>query len=316
MAIQAELFKQAFESDITKQLFASNSFIKNSKDDSAWINGAQVNLPHSGAAPSTAVDRSSFPATISKIADSASQYRIKTVSSDPTHIEWTDELVTNFNKRATVVSLHGDALNDMIADMILHGWAQGGDSENSWAAKPSLVRTSGTARAAGSPSATGTRKAVTLADILAVRSRLNKDNVSQNGRIAVITADMLDDLLNIEQFQNSDYNASKPLNSMNDESFSWMNMRWYVRSKTNVFSNAGTPALKAVGAAGATTDNGSALFFQKDFVRRAEGSVKSFYNEGVAEMYGDVLSAAVRVGAIGARTNGLGIVNLVEAAGA
>ena len=96
--------------------------------------------------------------------------------------------------------------------------------------------------------------------------------------------------------------------------FYWMGIIWYVRSKVTVWSNVSTPALKAVGADTAATSNAGAIFWHDKFVRKAKGKVKVFLNIDDAELYGSKLSALTRYGAIGARKDCKGIINLVESA--
>lgn len=318
----ANLLKQIFSSDLAKNLFPKNEFYKSSKDDSAFVDDNQVNLPQSGSKPAVEKDRNSFPASASQRTDNAIQYGISEFSSDPTHLQYSEELVTNYAKRANIVEEHAKELNKAIADEMMFLWARGGDSENSYTIKPEMVRTSGTdTRDAympqvGGTGVTGTRKRIVKADLQEVNTILNRQDIPMSDRFGLITADMLEDFFLIDEFANSDYNARKPYAEGQPETFYFMGINWFVRSSANVFSNAGTPALKAKTANTAATDNNGALIWHRDSVRRAEGSVQTFVDASSPLYYGDVLSALVRAGGIGARKDGKGIVNLVEAAGA
>ena len=317
----ANLLKQIFSTDLAKNLFPKNEFYKKSKDDSAFVDNNQVNLPQSGSKPAVVKDRNSFPATASQRTDSATAYTISEFSSDPTHLQHSEELVVNYAKRASIVEDHAKELNLAIANEMMYAWARGGDSENSWAIKPEMVRTTGTAtRTAfmpqvGGTGVTGTRKRIVKADLQEVNTILNRQDFGVSGRFGLITADMLEDFFLIDEFANSDYNSSKPYAEGQPETFYFMGINWFVRSSANVFTNAGTPVLKAKTANTAATDNNGALIWHMDAVRRAEGGVTSFVDQNSPLYYGDVLSALVRAGGIGARKDGKGIVNLVEAAG-
>ncbi len=315
--MSAILLKQAFAKDISQDLWAANAFMAHAKNDSAFVDHDKVNLPHAGTSPTVAKDRSS-KGTATKRTDTASQYSLHELSTDPTWIQYSEELLVNYNKRQSVIEEHKNALIDALADNVLHDWAAGGDSEGS--SVPVQVRTTGTARAVGletigSTAPTGNRKGLAYADVLAVITKFNKHNIPQGGRYAVISADMLADLLQIAEFKSSDYNVRKPIVDAPD-SFNWMGISWYVRSKVAAFTNASTPVLKAVGASSAATDNGAALFWHKDFVRKAEGAIKTFLNLDDAELYGSKLSVLARYGAIGRRSDNKGIVTLIESASA
>lgn len=301
----AILFKQAFSADLQKNLFPDNSFYKNSKDDSSFIENDKVNLPHAGAIPGVEVDRTT-KGSAAKRDDSATQYDIHELSTDPTWIQYSEELIVNYAKRANIVEEHGAALNTMVADFMAHAWASN--------AGVVIVRTTGEDRPAGSPGATGNRKRLTLTDLLNVQKEMNKQEIPMENRFALITADQLEDLLNINEVKNSDFNKVKPLVGGSVGTF--LGFTFFVRSRANVYTNDATPALKAVGAAGAATDNQGAIFWQKNFVRRAEGGVKTFAKIDDPELYGDAVSALVRTGGIGANKDGKGVIALVETASA
>lgn len=319
--MSSNLLKQVFSSDLAKNLFPSNAFFKQSKNDSAFVDVDQVNLPQSGSKPAVTENRSSWPIAAVKRTDNATAYSLSEFSSAPTHLQYSEELIVNYAKRSSIVEDHAKELNLAIANHFMYAWARGGDSENSYAIKPEMVRTSGGARSVfveqiGGTAATGTRKRIVKADLQTVNTILNRSNMGMGDRYGLITPDMLEDFFLIDEFANSDYNARKPYAEGQPETFFFMGVHWYVRSSANVFSNAGTPVLKAKTANTAATDNNGALIWTKDAVRRAEGGVKSFYEVDSPTYQGDLMSALVRAGGIGARKDGKGIVNLVEAAGA
>lgn len=320
--MSAILLKQVFSSDLAKLLFPSNSFMVQAKSDDAFVNDDKVNLPQSGAAAGVTKNRNSFPATASQRTDTATQYSLSEFSADPVHIQHSEELVVNYAKRASIVEDMAKAINEAIAEDVMHTWARGGDSENSWATKPELIRTTASdTRAAwvkqiGGTAVTGTRKRIALADVVKAMTILNRQNIPMDGRFALISADQLEDLMLIDEFQNSNYNNRRPLaEGQVSESFQWMNVTWFVRADVNVFTNAGTPALKLKTANTAATDNPGALFWHRDAVRKAKGGVQTFVESESPLYYGDVISALARAGSIGSRKDGKGIVNLVEAAG-
>jgi hypothetical protein len=314
--MSAILARQAFATDIAQSLWPANEFLSNAKDDTQWVDHDKVNLPHAGTAPTVVKNRTTKGTAVKRV-DAATQYALHELSSDPTWIQFSEELITNYNKRASVLDEHKNALIEAVADNAAFEWAFGGDAGTT---SPLQVRTSNTLvrpvglTQIGATAPTGNRKRVSFDDMLAVLTLLNKQNVPLAGRFALITADMLSDLLLIPEFKNSDFVINKPVVDA-PQSFTWLGMKFYVRSKVNAFTNAATPVLKAVGAASAATDNAGAIFWHKDMVRVAKGAVKVFLNLDDAELYGDKMSALVRFGAIAARKDNKGIVNLVESAG-
>jgi hypothetical protein len=68
--------------------------------------------------------------------------------------------------------------------------------------------------------------------------------------------------------------------------------------------------------AGSATDNAAVLCWQKNSVERALGMVDFFEDLGNPTYYGDIYSALVRVGGRIRRSDGKGILAIVQAAAA
>ena len=302
----AELLKRAFSSDLQKNLFPANEFYKMSKNDSAFVDNDSVQLPHTGTIPTVEVDRTT-KGVATKRPDTASEYKLREFSTDPTWLQYSEALLVAYDKRASILSEHVSALNTAIAEYMAAAW---GGSTN-----VTIIRSTGDDRpVAGVPTGTGTRKRFILPDIQAAITKLNTDDVPQDGgRYAVITPTQMEDMLQIPEVKSSDFNKVKPLVEGSVGYF--LGVNFFVRSKVNIFTTGGT--IRPYGSATtAVTDCAGAIFWHKDFVRRAEGSNKVFLNIDDAELYGSKFSALVRAGGLAARTDGKGVVNLVEAVGA
>jgi len=313
----SNLAKQAFAKDIQNGLWPLNDFLSQSKDDSMFVNDNKVNLPHAGTTPAVVEGRDAA-STPAKRADSASQYDLAELSTDATWLQYSEELIVNYAKRESILSEHRSALQKALAEKVLYKWARGGDSETGpWTTKPAKVLTLGSNRAVSLPTVgdtapSGNRKAVLFSDILNVVNSLNNSDVPGDGRIAVIPACFFGDILNIAEFKSADYVNTKPLPGA-PLSFFWLGMTWYVRSFVTRWDKTATPyGLDDPTTDTVATDCAGGIFYHKDFVRKAKGDVKVFLNTDMANLYGSQMSALARYGAIGARVDGKGIVNLIE----
>lgn len=296
--------KEIWTADIAANIYPTNTFIVRSKDDTMYVDNKTVHLPQSGTQPTVEKNRSTFPGTASQRTDITLDYNIDAYSTDPMHLLDTDEIEVSYDKRQSIISDHTDALNTTIADWMLVNWAPTVGSR--------IFRTSGDARPAGAPSATGDRKKVTLDDFLQAKRKLDKDDVPSEGRVVVMPADMYNDLLALDAIISADKlgNAALPSGVVGRI----FGFDIYIRSRVLVFNNAATPVVKNPGVAGAATDNEAALFYHPNFVRRALGAVKLFADEDNPLYYGDIFSAEVRAGGTKARTDSKGVVALVESA--
>lgn len=301
----AELLIRQFSSDLAKNLFPKNEFYRMSKNDSAFVNADSVQLPHVGTIPTVAVDRTD-KGTASKRTDTPTEYKLHEFSTDPTWLQYSEALLVSYDKRASILEEHVNALNTAVAEYIAAAW--GGSTG------VQAVRTSGSARpVSGVPSGTGNRDRMVLADINQIVKIWNEQDVPLEGRCALLTPSMLEDMLLIPEVKSSDFNKVKPLVEGTVGRF--MGIDFYVRSKVNIFTTGATIRPYG-GETEAATDCGGSLFWNKGFARHAHGSSKVFYNQGDAELYGDKMSAVTRAGGVAARKDGKGIINLVESVSA
>jgi hypothetical protein len=272
-------------------------------NDDAFVNNNTVELPHAGDLPEVQVNRTVLPATINKREDQATNYLLEELTTDPTLIQDSEALILAYDKRASILNQQASQIRTKAGDRALYKWAAGAVNYQA---------TTGAARPAGGPAQTGNRKALTIADILAVQQRFFADNVvpeleEVNG-VAVIPPRMYSDLLAIPQFTDADkYGRSNIPSGVMRRAFGF---DWYVRSSVTVLN--GSDQLKAEGAAGAADDQDAAVFYSPQYVRRAYGAIKVFIDNDKPEYYGSVFSAMLRFGAQVARNDNKGVYLLFE----
>lgn len=305
MALQQEIWSQ----DIQENLFAANPFMNRATDHSQWVNFKTVHVPQAGSNPVVTKNRSVLPAAITQRTDTELTYSLNEYTSEPILITNIEELQISYNKRASVLATTIKQLSDCVANNSLYSWAPSGAGR--------IVRTTGVADAlALAPSATGTRKAITLADVAKLRSMLDNDNVPMDGRILLLPADMYNgQLLAINNIQSAlAYGTPVMPTGVVQKLFGFDIM---IRPTVLVYDNTGTPVIKAVDDQGnpsvpATTDNLAAIAYHPQFVAHALGSITAFADENKPEYYGSIFSSLVMHGASKLRTSQLGIVALVQ----
>ena len=300
-----------FSKTLEEQLFPKNAFYKQAVDTTAFVvkegNGEKVVKGVAGTNPAASKNRTSLPATISKRTDDSDEYPLDEFTTDPTLIGHTEELIVRYDKRASVLRNHSNVLNTLVASEMAYKWLP--------SLATNIVRSSGaTTRTTNLPSGTGTRKRITKADLIAALEILNRMDAADEGRNILITAEMLSDMLLIDDFVHAD-KVGKMSALVTGSIGQVLGMNVWVRSSTGVYTNDGTPVKKAVGAAGAARDNAAALVWCASMVEFAEGSTKAFIGEDRPEYYGSIFSFLTRAGGK-ARKDQKGVVAIVEAAGA
>ena len=180
MALQTEVWV----SDIEETLYDENPWLRMARDDGAYVTNKTVHVPQSGTPPNVERDRSSVPATPAARSDAEITYDMVEYTTDPIYVKDIDEIQVSYNKRQDVLGQHTSEIVEQAALDCLHSWGA--------TAAAAQVRTTGTASALYNPhsTATGTRKALTLADIAAAKQILDKAKVPRSGRVMVIPPEM------------------------------------------------------------------------------------------------------------------------------
>lgn len=294
MGLQREIWIES----IVGNLFADNSFVSRSTDHSAFVNNLTVHVPNAGAAPSVTKGRNSFPASVGSRTDTDLNYQIGEFTTDPFRISNAEEVELSYDKRESIVSASRSALAEAVAEDILKAWVP---------ASFEKVLTTGDAITAHVASATGNRKAVTKADILAVKKIFDKNNIPQDGRCFLLDYEMYNQLLSAL----TEANANAFLASADAQRGvvgKLYGFDFYLRSSV-LRTNAAGSALSNNTTA---TDSAGALAWHPSCVSRAMGNTELFEEENSPSYYGDVVSALVRAGGKYIRTDKKGVVVLAQ----
>lgn len=302
MAIQREIWQDHIEGN----LFKNNEFLLASTDAGQFVlQGKVVHIPQAGALPNVVKNRSSLPATVVQRADTDITYSLDEYTSDPIMIPYAETIELSYNKRESVLGEHENALKQAIAENILVTWAPTGAATQ--------LRTTGTATAAHLDSGTGNRKKLTAKDLKAAQLALNKQNVPMDGRYALLSADMfqqLTDDLSVNDYR--DFSAAYNIkDGVLGRLFGFSIM---MRSSVVSFTNDTVPTINAVGATAAAADNDAVLCWQADALERAVGEIKFFERLDDPTYYGNVYSVSLRMGGRKRRTDQKGVIAIIQAA--
>ena len=305
------LIKEIWVSDIQEALNRNADFLPYSIDDSAYIAFGTVHIPQSGANPTVVKNPATFPLTIGERTDTDRTYSLNQFALEPTLITNLDELQISYDKRQSVLGQQMSTLTQRIGDEVAISWSASGAAN--------IVSTTGSAVATSlAPGATGTRKAVTLADIASLASKLDKDNVPRQNRKLLMSTDMFWELFAISDVIRASYNGfqNQPNVLQNGVVAMLYGFEIMVRPVVSVYANS-TTVPKAFGAATATTDNLACIAFHSTTVRRALGSMTPLYNSGsngngLPEYLGSIFNMEVMLGSAIGRADMKGVAALVQ----
>lgn len=302
MAIQKEIW----ENDIVEALWANNQFLNYAFNaDQYVIAGKVVHIPQAGTSVSVSTNRSSLPANVTTRTDLEINYSLDELTSDPVRIPNADTVELSYDKRNSVLSDTKMSIAEAAALNLLFKWNP--------TAAGNMIRTTGSAVEAHTASATGNRKALTVADIKAAQKKFNQWNIPANDRYMLIDADMYDQLTaDLSATQYRDFSAALDVsNGVVGRLYSFNIM---MRSSVARYTNATTPVPVLWSTAGDAAHNAAALCWHKNSVERALGMVNFFEDLGNPTYYGDIYSALVRVGGRIRRNDAKGVLAIVQAA--
>lgn len=304
----AELLIRQFEREIQEELFPDNTFMQYAINDDAYVNGNSVELPQSGTLPDVIVDNAVWPLPVSQRADSAVNYTLENLNTEVTHLPKVEVLTEagGAMKRASITRQQANALNEKAANRCLVNWGSG-------LATAQKIATTGAGRSASvSGATTGTRKKMQADDLLAAIEQLMVQDVTFGGQmpVLVVNAGFYRDLLGINDFIRYDATGgSRPavITGQVGEIYGVNVVRRSFVLKTDASDN-----VSAEGSAVAGTDQGAALLYHPDFVRRAVGAFSVYIEENKAAYAGSIMSSELRFGSRRARQDDKGVVLIYE----
>lgn len=289
---------------IIERLWKSNKFLEHSfSDDDKVLAGKVVHIPQPGASPQVRKNRNSYPATAVRRTDTDIVYVLDEYSTDPTHIPDAEKVEPSYDKIDSIYGDHAGQIAQDVADDAIIKWLTDMPAGK-------FVRTSGGNTSEILDGATGTRKVFTHTDLRKCQKLLDKQNVPDQDRFALLSADMADQLF--ESLTNTQYRDF----SQYADAAEGVIGRLYgfdIMKRSSVAVASSSLGINPWGAVVQDTDLDVSFVWQKNAVARALGEVKFFENPDRAEYYGDVYSALLRFGGRRRRADNAGIIPIAQA---
>lgn len=305
-----EEYAEMWLREIIKRLFKNNAFLNYATAEDEYVVGGRiVHIPQPGARPTVTKNRNSYPATAVRRTDSDITYNLDEYTTAPSHLPYKEIAEISYDKLSSILQDHFGYLIQDVADDLLYKWTDQLAVDN-------IVYTTGEATAVGVAGQTGNRKAMTDRDLKRARLLLNTQNIPQEGRIAIIESNMLDQLTNsLSQTQYRDF--SRTYDAATGTIGTLYGFNIIERSSVVMVQGSGEGtegwALDIEGVVSAT-DNVACLAYHPSCVSRALGERKLFNDPNRPEYYGDLNSALLRAGARRRRSDDYGVIAIVQGA--
>jgi len=301
MAVQKEIWVKY----IIKRFWKDNQFLKfMSNDDDYVLAGKVVHIPNPGTKPVVAKNRSAYPGTIVRRADTDITYNLDEYTTDPTHIVDADKVELSYDKITDVFGDHAGTLIETVADDMLVKYLTTLPAGN-------ILATTGAAAAAKIAGQTTTRKVMVSDDLKSAKLKMDLQDVPSTERYALLEANQMDEVVSsLTQTQYRDF--SEYMDAKEGVIGRLHGFDLMMRSKVAMLTSA--DVVQPIGTAVGATDNVAGLAWQKGSLARALGERRFFENPNRAEYYGDIYSALLRAGGRRRRADDAGVIALVNKA--
>lgn len=224
----------------------------------SYVKNDAIHFVDVGADPEILVNNTTYPLTVQDLPDGDKAVKLDKFQSRPTPITDDELHAISYDKMALVIEKHKDQFFEKKYSRAIHALAPAENTD-----KTPVILTSGEATADG-------RKKLTRADIVALKKKFDKLKIPKEGRILVLCADHVADLLETDQrFEKQvyDYTTGKIAKMYGFDVYEYDECPYY---------DTTTLKKKAYGAVVGENDRQCSVAFTTKRAMRADGSTKSY----------------------------------------
>lgn len=314
MGLQIELWKKSIE----EKLKQDNSFLNHIADvqEGNIIAGKIVHIPQAGEPSQVVKNRTTLPAEVKKRTDGEVLYSIDEYTTDPVYISNAETVELSYDKRRSVLDQDVANLSEEVAEGMLTNMVVSPVGDHRELPTANILETTGASTTVKIEGATGNRKAFTLADLQTMRAFMQSKRAWSEGNMyALLSAEAIIQLFPADSQLTATYMAATS-EAERKAGIIYTVQGWKIMERSSVYTMGGDKSFKAFGAVATADDCDGALFWNKNMVEKAIGTVKAFENIGDPTYYGDIYSFLVRIGGRAKRKNYEGVAVLKQAASA
>jgi hypothetical protein len=241
------------------------------------------------------------PATITKRTDTGIEYDMTNYTSDPTLVQELETLQASYPKMQNVINNMLMNIRQGMALDILYSWRP---------TAANLIETTGAIKVSGLAGTTGSRKLISFADLVALATKMDEDEVPEEGRKLLLPSTLYNTLLLDEDIKE---NFNSKLADLSKGIVGNV-LGFEVMKRSKVLVSSGAGVIKLPGAAAAATDSHTGIAWQPAFVGASKGNVQVYADaEPRPEYYGRVISSESNAGGSKCYADGRGVYGIRQA---
>ena len=265
-ALRAGLYPEVWTGELIKAFRTAEAAVgwyNKIRSYDQYVEKDIINMTAIGADPEVLVNNITYPLEITNLEDGNVAIKLDKFQSKPTRITDDETHAIGYDKMATVIDRHKDAFSETKYSRAIHAIAP---TEHK-PATPVLLTTG---------EVTDDRKRLTRSDIIALKKAFDKAKVPAEGRILVLCADHVADLLEQDQRFAAQY--------YNYESGTISRLYGFEVYEFNEcpYFNTSTKKKLAYGAIPGATDRQCSVAFTTKRVMKANGSPNTYLQEAAS----------------------------------
>lgn len=264
-ALRAGVFREVWTGETIKAFrnsIESIGWLAKLPNKSQYVNADAIHFTDLGGDPDVLVNNTSYPLEVQELPDGDKVVSLDKYQTKPTPITDDELHASSYDKMASVIERHRDKVNETKISRALHALAPSTNKKDT----PVLLTS-------GEVDVEDGRKRMTRSDIIKLKKAFDKAKVPVVGRVLVLCADHVNDLLESDQKfadQYYNYTTGKIANLNGFEVYEYADCPYFnVAGKTK----------KAFGAAVVDGDfQASVAFYAPDCIRM-DGSTTVYLSE-------------------------------------
>jgi len=265
------ILKSIWISQLMEKFYPNNSFLQMCQNMDSDVNNDTINLADAGVDPDVLINNVSYPVAIAERDDSPISLGLKYLDTTNTVVRNAIKKQQAYNQMESVIRGHRNVLMSKCANLAAWNWAPAADNDFQ-----AVLQTTGDDNGTG-------LKRFRIADLIAQQTAMNLLNVPDDGRVAVLNPTHLNDIL-VEDIAYQKVFA----NTSSGKLPQLYGFDIVVSNHTPKYNNV-TAAKTAYGSVAAGTDAVSSIFYHRDEVMKAQGTLDMFSRIADPEARGDII---------------------------
>lgn len=283
------LNKEVWIGQIKENFYPDDSFLNNVSNYSEFVENDRLHIPSAGIDPNVLINNTTYPITTVSRTDTDNVVILDKFETENTIIRRPDALEYSYDKLESVINQHRSTLKKAVSTKAIHAFAPTKDTTDT----PVILTTGAT---------TGSRKRLTLSDILTMKERFDDAEIPLEERYIVLHPKHVTDLLleDVKLFKEiTDLSNGKP--------FRFAGFGFYTFAQMPSYSVVDDVLTKIAFGSEQSTQFASVAFYAKE-VMKADGEVYMYSTEDDPSERGTIVGFDKRFIALPIRNKGIGAI--------